>query len=1035
MSPVGAADVGADPFGTRALRRAVLDAWLASPARFREDANAEEDHARGWYRDRVVVELAQNAADAAHRADQPGRLRLSLAEHIDATGTTRSVLLAANTGHPLDAPGVAALASLRASAKRADDGAGRATVGRFGVGFAAVRAVSDDVVVVSRTGAVRFSLTVTREALADLTVGDVPGSSDLAAEVARRGTALPALRLPFAHEGPVAGLPAEDDPRLGGPWDTVVVLVLTDDAVPGVRAHLAEVDDALLLALESLDEVEVEDGPNRRVLVDVHDRWLVARRTGRFGADLLADRPVEERTREQWEVLWAVPRSVSDAGVGVGVMHAPTPTDEPCSVPAVLIGTFPLDPSRRHVVAGPVTDALVEEAALAFGDLLARRDDALDPWDLLPTGMPAGSLDAALREAIDRVARGVPFLRPLDGGPALAPTQAAMLAGPGAEDRGLLGALARSVPRMVDLPPGRRSVARRLGVEELALADVVDSLPSLDPAEHRELLDAVGSPDARILEALATLPVPLADGRTVRGLRGVVVFGDLDLPGADRDVLVERLADWGVRAVHPDAAHPLHERLGASTVGVDDLLRLPGLRERVLDGDEPAAVAEAMLLLLRARGAVTEPGPAWWGEVLLPADDGEWTPARGLVLPESPAAGWFDDDVLVPVDAAWAERWGSVLLAALGVREGLAVVSVPGEAGDPGGDEPVDEEERALVVEGLDGWDDYLRAVDPDDVGVAEQVAVGDLDAVVPDAWSQVLDELASGPALRALEPVRCGATLVPSWTSWWLRRRSGLVDGPFRIGGGSDDDALARLLPTTPPSLTGLPTGVLRRLGGVDSLAEVTADEWPDLLTRLGDVGAQLPLVDAVLLWRGLAAAVAHAGDPAAHLDVDAVPALAVTAQGESAEAGPATATLLPTEDVVVADPQWVQLVRPALVVPRERAETLADALDVDLAWERADGHVTSRGVLAEVPADARALVDGLPERWWRHERLEVDGGPLPYADGDPWWVEDDEVHAQTVEGAARGLAVLIGWGRRDTLARLLVEGPGFVDLAGEDR
>ena len=56
-----------DPFGTAELRRRVLDSWAASPARFREDANAEEDYSLGGYRDRVVVELAQNAADAAFR--------------------------------------------------------------------------------------------------------------------------------------------------------------------------------------------------------------------------------------------------------------------------------------------------------------------------------------------------------------------------------------------------------------------------------------------------------------------------------------------------------------------------------------------------------------------------------------------------------------------------------------------------------------------------------------------------------------------------------------------------------------------------------------------------------------------------------------------------------------------------------------------------------------------------------------------------------------------------------------------------------
>ncbi|MFC7647171.1 hypothetical protein ACFQX6_46595 [Streptosporangium lutulentum] len=69
-----------DIFDTERLRSAVLAAWAASPARFREDANAEEDFALGGYRDRLIVELAQNAADAALRAGVPGRLRLSLRE-------------------------------------------------------------------------------------------------------------------------------------------------------------------------------------------------------------------------------------------------------------------------------------------------------------------------------------------------------------------------------------------------------------------------------------------------------------------------------------------------------------------------------------------------------------------------------------------------------------------------------------------------------------------------------------------------------------------------------------------------------------------------------------------------------------------------------------------------------------------------------------------------------------------------------------------------------------------------------------------
>ena len=66
-----------DTFGTDRTRAAVLAAWTASTARFREDANAEEDFALGGYRDRLIVELAQNAADAALRR---GRARAAPAD-------------------------------------------------------------------------------------------------------------------------------------------------------------------------------------------------------------------------------------------------------------------------------------------------------------------------------------------------------------------------------------------------------------------------------------------------------------------------------------------------------------------------------------------------------------------------------------------------------------------------------------------------------------------------------------------------------------------------------------------------------------------------------------------------------------------------------------------------------------------------------------------------------------------------------------------------------------------------------------------
>ena len=145
--------------------------------RFREDANLEEDLVLGGYRDRVVVELAQNAADAALRAGVPGRLHLALA------GGT---LTASNTGAPLDAGGVTGLSTLRASAKLDEaatgSGPGSAPVGRFGVGFAAVLAVSDEPSVLSRNGGVCFSASDAWR-LVKHTAEDSPG---LGAELQRR---------------------------------------------------------------------------------------------------------------------------------------------------------------------------------------------------------------------------------------------------------------------------------------------------------------------------------------------------------------------------------------------------------------------------------------------------------------------------------------------------------------------------------------------------------------------------------------------------------------------------------------------------------------------------------------------------------------------------------------------------------------------------------------------------------------------------------------------------------------------------------
>ncbi|MGW3283800.1 sacsin N-terminal ATP-binding-like domain-containing protein, partial [Streptomyces sp. NPDC001002] len=522
---------GADPFGTARLRRGVLDAWATSPARFREDANAEEDLVLGGYRDRLVVELAQNAADAAARAGVPGRLRLTLRD---------GVLVAANTGAPLDAAGVESLSTLRASAKRDTP-----SVGRFGVGFAAVLAVTDEPAVVGRHGGVRWSLAEAREQAAE-TARHSPGLGD---EVRRRDGHVPLLRLPFAAEGT-----APD------PYDTAVILPLRDAAAADLTERLlAAVDDALLLALPGLAEVVIETDtvrPLRRgsdgALTVVEDslhgstRWRTVAANGPLTPELLADRPVEERLRPFWSVTWAVPVDAEGAPERPRTspyVHAPTPSDEPLGVPALLIASLPLDTTRRHAAPGPLTDFVVQRAADAYVELLAGwRPVGEGIIGLVPGPLGKGELDGTLRAAIlERLPRTA-FLPPAQPAvlpvvderdselpEALRPREAEIVEGAGDDT---VRVLAEVLPTLLPAGLERRVELRTLGVARVPLTDAVDRLAGLEkePSWWQRLYDSLAGVDP---DRLSGLPVPLADGRTTIGPRQVL------LPTSDADALTD----------------------------------------------------------------------------------------------------------------------------------------------------------------------------------------------------------------------------------------------------------------------------------------------------------------------------------------------------------------------------------------------------------------------------------------------------------------------------------------------------------------
>ncbi|WP_149824596.1 sacsin N-terminal ATP-binding-like domain-containing protein [Streptomyces tailanensis] len=1028
---------GADPFGTARLRRGVLDAWATSPARFREDANAEEDLVLGGYRDRLVVELAQNAADAAARAKVPGRLRLTLRD---------GVLVAANTGAPLDAAGVESLSTLRASAKRETQ---ESAVGRFGVGFAAVLAVTDEPAVVGRHGGIRWSLAEARLLAAD-TARHSPGLGD---EIRRRDGHVPLLRLPFAAEG---SAPES--------YDTVVILPLRDAAAADLAERLLDrVDDALLLALPGLDEVVIENGDatvrtlRRRaegayvVVEDSRDgvtRWRTVAAHGAVEAALLADRPVEERLRPYWSVTWAVPTGVDWVPVRPRtspVVHAPTPSDEALGVPALLIASFPLDTTRRHAAPGPLTDFLVQRAADAYAELLAAWEPVSEGIiDLVPGPLGKGELDGALRQAIlERLPRTAFLPRAVPPGEdddlpaALRPRDAEVIEGAGADT---VRVLADVLPSLLPAGLERRAELRTLGVARLPLGDAVDRLSGLEKAPDwwRRLYDSLAGVDP---DRLSGLPVPLADGRTTIGPRQVL----LPAPDGPQTASPETLARLGLKVAHPDAAHPLLEKLGALPATPRAVLTTPQVRAAVAaslddeggaawDEDAPDADELADLVLTLVRDAALDPGDEpWLGALALPDEDGELSPAGELVLPGSSFAQVMREDELAFVDAELAERWGEQPLAACGVLANFALVRATDVVLDPDELEPRDsdfaEPDDAGLLDAVDVWCEDILDRFPDSPVppvATELVAVRDLDLVDEDRWPEALALLARPPLRDALvQPVRIllpdgTHEVVRPYTAWWLRGHP-VLDGrrPAGLLAAGGDPLLRGLYDEA--DATGFDDEqVLRALGVRTSVAALLDEPGgaAELLDRLADPDRH---VGAAQL-HGLYGALAELDPEQVTLPDD----LRAVVNGE--------VTVVDAADAVVVDsPDLLPFASgvPLLPVRPSRAAELAELFQVRRLSESVTGEVDSEGAEHEVPDSVRVLLGpATPSSYVEHEELVVDGVELDWRR-----TRDGVVHASTLEGVAAGLAWAAGqWPRRFEVAALL-EDPSRTEELARDR
>ena len=319
----------------------LITTYRADPRRREEDANTERSIAEGAYAKRQIFELLQNAADAS-RAGR-GRCKVLL---------TDSTLYVANTGNPLSVHGVETLMAAHLSAKRDDQ------IGRFGLGFKSVLAVSDRPTILSSSGSLSFDRKWSRDELE--------------------------REFPGRPHYPVTRLARPVDPdtlrRSDRVLDELMTRATTVVVLP-LRGHRALLADSMrlfpaefLLFSQHVERLDVEDrqsGSARRItlgrgadgLLELDDAgrrstWVVQSVVHTPSKQALLDGGYQA-ARESVEISWAAP--LQGAPRGVGTFWAYFPTAELTTLSGIVNGAWKLADDRESLLPGPFNDEILTE--------------------------------------------------------------------------------------------------------------------------------------------------------------------------------------------------------------------------------------------------------------------------------------------------------------------------------------------------------------------------------------------------------------------------------------------------------------------------------------------------------------------------------------------------------------------------------------------------------------------------------------------------------------------------------------------------
>ena len=343
-----------------------LASYRAQPTRITEDANTEDDIARGGYAHRQLFELIQNSADSLFDAPKGESILIRL---------TEGFLYCADDGAPINEDGVRALMSSRLSPKRGTD-----QIGTFGLGFKSILGVSDAPKFFSRSGSFRFDRDHSRERIREV--------------------------VPDADRCPVLRLPEPIDPHEEGnadaelhelmSWATNIVrLPLKADAHGDLAKQIGGFPPEFLIFVDHVRYLTLEDGGLSRSFIlrerdgELHlDTGEGVARWRRFGTahSLSADARTDRHSRDNRNkvlVRWASPIDRSE----YRHFWAFFPTNTASLVAGILNAPWKTNEDRQNLLPGQYNNELIEAAAKMVAEELpelATDDDPARHLDALP---------------------------------------------------------------------------------------------------------------------------------------------------------------------------------------------------------------------------------------------------------------------------------------------------------------------------------------------------------------------------------------------------------------------------------------------------------------------------------------------------------------------------------------------------------------------------------------------------------------------------------------------------------------------------